>query len=73
MSDPRYEFYRYKDLQAAGIVSNRFDLREKIRKKNFPQPLKAGSDRRNAAFWRKSTVHAWLDRHYPQTDPARVG
>ena len=63
MSDPRYEFYRYRELEAAGIVSSRFDLHNKIHKHGFPKPLKDGATMQAAAFWRKSAVHAWLDRN----------
>ena len=35
-------------------------------KHGFPKPLKDGASMQAAAFWRKSAVHAWLDRQYPQ-------
>ena len=38
----KYQFYRFKDLQAAGIVKSRAELHEKIKKLGFPRPLKDG-------------------------------
>lgn len=49
--------YRFKDLQAAGIVSNRTDLNRKQREHDFPRPIKIGD---RAAWFPKSEVHAWL-------------
>jgi hypothetical protein len=49
--------YRFKDLQSAGIVSNRTDLSRKQRVHGFPQPIKTGE---RSAWFPKSEVHAWL-------------
>jgi hypothetical protein len=51
--------YRFKDLQSAGIVSNRTDLNRKQRKHGFPKPIKLGDSQ---AWFPKSEVHAWLRR-----------
>ncbi len=49
--------YRFKDLQDAGIVSNRTDLNRKQRELGFPRPIKTGE---RSAWFPKSEVHAWL-------------
>ena len=51
--------YRFKDLQDAGIVSNRTDLNRKQRELGFPLPIKTGE---RAAWFPKSEVHAWLKK-----------
>jgi predicted DNA-binding transcriptional regulator AlpA len=49
--------YRFKDLQASGIVSSRSDLHRKQRALGFPRPIKTGE---RSAWWPASEVHAWL-------------
>jgi predicted DNA-binding transcriptional regulator AlpA len=71
-SSLRYEWYCFRDLQAAGIVESRTDLSLKIRHGGFPRPVKAGEHMSAPAFWRKSSVHAWLDKAYPES-PAKAG
>jgi predicted DNA-binding transcriptional regulator AlpA len=51
--------YRYEDLKAARIVSNRTDLSRKQRELGFPLPIKTGE---RAAWFPKSEVHAWLKK-----------
>lgn len=57
--------YRFRDLEAAGIVSGRTDLARKQEKHGFPLPLKLG-DRQ--AWFPKSEVHAWLRQRAAQRD-----
>ena len=61
---------RFKDLQAAGVVSNRHDLARKIDSQGFPQPLELGP---NKVAWRESEIDEWLNklpRRTPKTGPA---
>ncbi|MGO7174342.1 hypothetical protein ACCT06_10705 [Rhizobium ruizarguesonis] len=57
-----YEFYFFTDLVAKGIVRNRTDLYRKIRFDGFPRPEKSSSSMQASAPYRKSEVHAYLDR-----------
>ena len=57
--------YRFRDLEAAGIVSGRTDLARKQEKHGFPLPLKLG-DRQ--AWWPKPWVHTWLRQRAAQRD-----
>lgn len=60
--DSEYEYYYFNDLVAAGIVRNRSDLSRKRRSEGFPDPEKSSDAMQAAAPFRKSKVHAWLDR-----------
>jgi predicted DNA-binding transcriptional regulator AlpA len=51
--------YRFRDLQAVGIVSNRTDLNRKQRQHGFPRPIKTGE---RAAWFPKSEIDAWLKK-----------
>ena len=68
--DLHYQFYRFKDLLAANIVTSRFDLSIKIRDHGFPAPLKNSSAIQATEYFRKSDVHDWLDAQFPQKHPA---
>ncbi|WET75515.1 hypothetical protein [Rhizobium croatiense] len=57
-----YEFYFFSDLLAKGIVKNRSDLYRKIRFDGFPRPEKSSDSMQASAPYRKSSVHAYLDR-----------
>ena len=60
--------YRFKDLQSAGIVSNRTDLSRKQRELGFPLPIKTGQ---RAAWFPRSEVHAWLKRRAALRDNSK--
>lgn len=60
--------YRFKDLQAARIVSNRTDLNRKQREHGFPKPIKLGDSQ---AWFPKSEVHAWLKKRAALRDAER--
>jgi predicted DNA-binding transcriptional regulator AlpA len=49
--------YRFKDLQAAGIVSSRGDLHKKQTEHGFPRPVKLSA---RAAWWPSDEVVEWL-------------
>ena len=49
--------YRYEDLLALRIVSNRTDLDRKQAELNFPKPVKTG---KSQAWFPKAEVNAWL-------------
>jgi predicted DNA-binding transcriptional regulator AlpA len=61
---------RFKDLQAAGIVTNRHDVARKIASQEFPQPLELGP---NKVAWKESEIDEWLERlprRTPKLGPA---
>ncbi|MDX0800689.1 hypothetical protein QC756_09125 [Sinorhizobium meliloti] len=60
--DSDYQYYYFRDLVAAGIVKNRTDLSRKRRFEDFPDPEKSSDAMQASAPFRKSKVHAWLDR-----------
>ena len=49
--------YRYEDLLALRIVTNRTDLDRKQAELNFPKPIKTG---KSQAWFPKAEVNAWL-------------
>ena len=49
--------YRYEDLLALRIVTNRTDLDRKQAELNFPKPVKTG---KSQAWFPKAEVNAWL-------------
>lgn len=57
-----YEFYFFSDLVAKGIVKNRTDLHRKIKYEGFPRPEKSSDAMQAAAPYRKTKVHAYVDR-----------
>ena len=61
--------YRFRDLEAAGIVSGRTDLARKQDKHGFPKPIKLG-DRQG--WYPKSRVHAWLRQRDALRDPVTL-
>ncbi|MDK1385119.1 hypothetical protein QN224_06825 [Sinorhizobium sp. 8-89] len=60
--DLEYGFYYYADLLRMGIVRNRTDLHRKIKYDGFPRPEKSSDKMQAAAPFRKSKVHAYVDR-----------
>ena len=71
MTDEDYSegLYRYKDLEAKGIVNGRVDLARKLKKHGFPKPIKVGD--RQVAYL-KAEVHAWLRKQAEQRDEGRA-
>ncbi len=62
---------RFKDLQAAGILTNRHDLARKIETQGFPRPLELGP---NKVAWRESEIDEWLNglpRRTPKTGASK--
>jgi predicted DNA-binding transcriptional regulator AlpA len=51
-------YYRYRDLEAFGIVSNRVTLNRWIKARGFPAPVRLGE---NTAAWIASEVDGWLE------------
>ena len=49
--------YRFEDLQARRIITNRTDLSRKQRELGFPLPVKTGNSQ---AMFLRVEVHAWL-------------
>lgn len=49
--------YRYEDLLAMRIVTNRTDLDRKQSELGFPKPIKTG---KSQAWFPKAEVHDWL-------------
>src|SRR4051812_31696617 len=49
--------YRFDDLQARRIITNRTDLSRKQRELGFPLPVKTGNSQ---AMFLRVEVHAWL-------------
>ena len=49
--------YRFEDLQARRIITNRTDLSRKQRELGFPLPVKTGNSQ---AMFLRAEVHAWL-------------
>ena len=49
--------YRFEDLQARRIITNRTDLSRKQRELGFPLPIKTGNSQ---AMFLRVEVHAWL-------------
>jgi hypothetical protein len=49
--------YRFDELQALRIVTNRTDLERKQDELGFPKPIKTG---KSQAWFPKAEVHAWL-------------
>jgi len=49
--------YRFEDLQARRIITNRTDLNRKQRELGFPLPVKTGNSQ---AMFLRVEVHAWL-------------
>ena len=64
-------YLRFKNLQAAGILTNRHDLARKIESQGFPRPLELGP---NKVAWRKSEIDEWLSglpRREPKTGASK--
>jgi predicted DNA-binding transcriptional regulator AlpA len=51
------KYLRYRDLEALGIVANRVNLQNWIRKYNFPPGQMLGP---NTRAWAEAEVDAWL-------------
>ena len=60
--------YRFEDLQARRIITNRTDLSRKQRELGFPLPVKTGNSQ---AMFLRVEVHAWL-RERLALRPARA-
>ena len=61
-------YYRFKDLQAAGIVSNRMTLSRWIKHCGFPPGVLLGP---NTRAWPADEVEAWLKQR--KENPPRRG
>ena len=59
----------FDDLVAAGYVANRVTLTRRIRRGEFPAPIRVGS--RNVA-WLKSEVDAWEAARIASRDESRA-
>lgn len=52
----------YRDLEASGYVTNRNDLKEKIKAGRIRPPRKEGNFQQSRAFWLASELDEDIDR-----------
>lgn len=62
--------YRFEDLQAMRVVTNRTDLDRKLAEHEFPKPVKTG---KSQTIFLKVEVHNWLRKRVALRDaPAPI-
>jgi prophage regulatory protein len=61
--------FTFEDLVAAGFVANRVTLTRRIRRGEFPAPIRVGT--RNVA-WLKSEIEAWEAERVAERDSKRT-
>jgi predicted DNA-binding transcriptional regulator AlpA len=65
MNDSVARGYRFKDLVALGIITNRTDLHRKQTQHGFPRAVKLGVSQ---AWFPAVEVHRWLNQRIAQRD-----
>jgi hypothetical protein len=59
------EFYRFADLKARGIVSNRVTLHRWTLQHGFPRHVQLGP---NSVAWIRGEIEAWLENRAAERD-----